>query len=485
MVKSRNVESAGMPELPKCPSGIQGLDEVTFGGLPKGRPTLICGGPGCGKTLLAMEFLCRGALQYNEPGVFMAFEEKEKDLVENFSSLGFDLKSLVKHKKLAIDYVYIERSEIEETGEYDLEGLFVRLANAIDSIGAKRVVLDTVEALFSGFSNTSILRAELRRLFRWLKDKGVTAIITGEKGETLLTKHGMEEYVADCVIFLDHRVTEQISTRRLKIIKYRGSRHGTNEFPFLIGENGISVFPMTSLLLLGRVSSGRISSGIKSLDEMFGNKGYYRGSAILVSGSAGSGKTSFGAQFVDSVCREGKRALYFAFEESEGQLCRNMKSIGINLKNWIDKGLLKIVANRATLCGLEMHLVMAHKAVKEFKPTVVVIDPLTTMIGSGMADEAKAMIARLLDFLKNEGITVLATDLTTVGDKGEATEIGVSSLCDTWMRLSMETQGYKRMRRITIIKSRGMKHAHETKDLIITNNGLEIKEIPGVKENVQ
>ena len=482
MAKSRSVVSVGAPELPKSLTGIQGLDEITFGGLPRGRPTLICGGPGCGKTLLAMEFLCRGALQYNEPGVFMAFEEKEKDLVENFSSLGFDLKSLVKHKKLVIDYVYIERSEIEETGEYDLDGLFVRLASAIDLIGAKRVVLDTIEALFSGFSNESILRAELRRLFRWLKDKGVTAVITGEKGELLLTKHGLEEYVADCVIFLDHRVTEQIATRRLKIIKYRGSKHGTNEFPFLIGDNGISVFPMTSLLLSSTVSSERISSGIKSLDVMFGNKGYYRGSAILVSGSAGSGKTSFGAQFVDSVCRTGQRALYFAFEESEGQLSRNMKSIDINLKKWIDKGLLKIAANRATLCGLEMHLVMAHKAVKEFKPTVVVIDPLTTMIGSGIASEAKAMIARLLDFLKNEGITVLATDLTLIGGKGEETEIGVSSLCDTWMRLSMESQGYKRMRRITIIKSRGMNHTHETKDLIITNNGLEIKDIPGVRE---
>lgn len=482
MVKSRNTAGAVMPELPKCPSGINGLDEVTFGGLPKGRPTLVCGGPGCGKTLLAMEFLCRGAIEYNEPGVFMAFEEKEKDLIENFASLGFDLQSLVKHKKLAIDYVYIERSEIEETGEYDLEGLFVRLANAIDSVGAKRVVLDTIEALFSGFSNESLLRAELRRLFRWLKDKGVTAIVTGERGEKLLTKHGLEEYVADCVIYLDHRVNEQIATRRIKIIKYRGSKHGTNEFPFIIGDSGISVFPITSLLLSYQVSSQRISSGIKSLDEMFGGKGYYQGSTILVSGSAGSGKTSLGAQFTDFACRNGQRALYFAFEESRDQLVRNMKSIGIDLKKWTDKGLLRVNANRATLCGLEMHLVAAHKAVKEFKPAVVVIDPITTMIGSGLADEAKAMMARLLDFLKNEGITTLATDLTIIGYKGEATEIGISSLCDTWIRLSMDPQGHKRMRRITIIKSRGMKHGYETKDLIITDKGMEIKDIPGLKE---
>lgn len=472
-------------KLPKCPSGIQGLDEITFGGLPKGRPTLVCGGAGCGKTLLAMEFLYRGATEFNEPGVFMAFEEKEKDLSDNFASLGFGVRSLIKQKKLVVDYVYIERSEIEETGEYDLEGLFVRLAGAIDSIGAKRVVLDTIEALFSGFSNDSILRAELRRLFRWLKDRKVTAIITGEKSGALLTKHGLEEYVADCVIFLDHRVNDQIATRRLKIIKYRGSKHGTNEVPFLIGDTGISVFPMTSLLLSSVVSAERISSGIKSLDAMLDDKGYYRRSSILVSGSAGSGKTSFGAQFVNSVCQRGERALFFAFEESEGQLVRNMQSIGIDLQKWIDKKTLKIVANRATLCGLEMHLVMAHTVVKEFRPAVVVIDPITTLIGAGIPDEAKAMLARLLDFLKNEGVTVLATDLNLSADKGDATEIGISSLCDTWIRLSMETQSHQRIRRIAIIKSRGMKHCQEEKNLEITDAGLEIKDILEAMESTR
>src|SRR3989338_7705709 len=351
VVTAKRTAGTASFKLPKCPTGIQGLDEITFGGLPKGRPTLVCGGAGCGKTLFAMEFLYRGAVEFNEPGVFMAFEEKEKDLTDNFASLAFEVRSLIKQKKLVVDYVYIERSGIEETGEYDLEGLFVRLAGAIDSIGAKRVVLDTIEALFSGFSNESILRAELRRLFRWLKDRKITAIITGEKSGALLTKHGLEEYVADCVIFLDHRVNEQIATRRLKIIKYRGSRHGTNEVPFLIGETGFSVFHMTSLLLSCVASDERISSGIKSLDAMLDGKGYYRRSSILVSGSAGSGKTSFGAQFINSVCQRGERALMFAFEESEGQLVRNMQSIGIDLKKWVDKGLLKIVANRATLCG--------------------------------------------------------------------------------------------------------------------------------------
>ncbi len=481
MTRSRKEAKLTMPLLPKSLTGIQGLDEVTFGGLPMGRTTLVCGGPGCGKTVFAMEFICRGVIEYNEPGVFITFEEKEQDLEDNFASLGFDLKALVKQKKLVIDYVFIERSEIEETGEYDLEGLFVRLTAAIDAIGAKRVVLDTIEALFAGFANVAILRAELRRLFRWLKDKGVTAIITGEKGDALLTRHGLEEYVADCVIVLDNRVSDQIATRRLKIVKYRGSRHGTNEFPFLIGEAGISVFPMTSLLLGSAVSSERVSSGIASLDAMLGDQGYYRGSAVLISGSAGSGKTSIGAQFVDAACRSGSRALYFAFEESEGQICRNMKSIGIDLKKWVNKGLLRVMANRATLWGLEMHLVMAHKVVKEFGPSCVVIDPITTLIGGGTLAEPKAMMARLLDFLKNEGITVLVTDLT-FNEKGIATEIGISSLCDTWMNLSMEPQGYKRMRRLSIIKSRGMNHDHEMKDFIITGKGLELKSITGKKE---
>jgi circadian clock protein KaiC len=472
---SRNITPA--IELPKVPTGIQGLDEVTFGGLPKGRPTLVCGGAGCGKTVLAMEFLCRGATQYNEPGVFMAFEEKEKDLVENFASLGFDIPALVKGKRIAIDYIRIERSEIEETGEYDLEGLFVRLASAIDSIGAKRVVLDTIEALFSGFSNQSILRAELRRLFSWLKDQGVTAIVTAEKAEHLLTKHGLEEYVADCVIYLDHRVNEQLATRRMKIIKYRGSRHGTGEIPFLIGEKGISVFPLASLLLNSKAYQDRVSSGIKELDEMLDNKGFYRGTAALISGSAGSGKTSLAAQFVDSICRGGKRALYFSFEESQDQILRNMKNIGLDLNKWVDKEKLKFVSNRGSFCGLEAHLVVAHKSIDEFKPDAIVMDPISTLLEAGTLVEAKAMLARLLDYIKNSGITLLATDLTIIGAKTEATEVGISSLCDAWIKLEMRQEGRSKQRLINILKARGMKHSHEIRNLVISDKGLSIEDI--------
>ena len=379
----------------KSPTGIKGLDEITNGGLPKGRPTLVCGAAGCGKTLFAMEFLVRGATQYNEPGVFMSFEETAEELTKNVASLGFDLNRLAASKRLLIDYVRVERSEIEETGEYDLDGLFIRLEHAIDSIGAKRVVLDTVESLFAGLPNPLILRAELRRLFRWLKDKGMTAIITGEKGDNTFTRHGLEEYVSDCVIFLDHRVTDQLSTRRMRIVKYRGSTHGTNEYPFLIEEKGISVLPITSIGLNHPVSTQRISTGIPRLDTMLGGKGYFRGSSILLSGTAGTGKTSAAASFIDAACRRGERCIFFAFEESSAQIIRNMRSVGIDLEPWVTKGLLKFHAERPSVYGLETHLLTMHKAINEFKPAVVVVDPITNLISAGNPLDVKSMLTRL------------------------------------------------------------------------------------------
>src|SRR5262245_23751638 len=368
--------------LPKTPTGIDGLDEITGGGLPQGRPTLVCGSAGCGKTLLAMEFLVRGALQYGEPGVFMSFEETAEELAANVRSLGFDVERLAKDGQLLIDHVRVERSEIEETGDYDLEGLFVRLGYAIDSIGAKRVVLDTLESLFSGLGNEGVLRAELRRLFRWLKDRGVTTVITAERGDGQLTRQGLEEYVSDCVLLLDHRVDEQLSTRRLRIVKYRGSAHGTNEYPFLIDERGISVLPITSLGLQHPVSEERISSGIAQLDAMLGGEGYFRGSTILASGTAGTGKTTLSAAFADACCRRGARCLYFAFEESPQQIVRNMRSVGLTLEPWLKKGLLRVDAARPTLFGLERHLTTMHRAIEEFRPRAVVVDPISSFVSA-------------------------------------------------------------------------------------------------------
>jgi circadian clock protein KaiC len=342
--------------LPKSLTSIQGFDEITGGGLPKGRPTLVCGGPGCGKTLFAMEFLVRGAMIYNEPGVFISFEETEKELTANVASLGFDLDKLVEQKKIWLEHIHVERGEIEQNGEYDLKGLFVRIHHAIESIGAKRVVLDTIESLFSALPNPTIIRTELRTLFGWLKKKGVTAIITGERGGGTLTRQSLEEYISDCVILLDHRVSEQSSIRRLRIVKYRGSTHGTNEYPFLIDEDGFSVLPVTSLGLNHISSRERISSGISRLDTMLSGKGYFRGSTILVSGTAGTGKTSLAAQFVEAACKRGEKVLYFAFEESPSQFMRNMSSIGINLEPLVKKGLLFFHATRPTLHGLEHHL---------------------------------------------------------------------------------------------------------------------------------
>ena len=460
--------------LPKSPTGIQGLDEVTGGGLPKGRPTLVAGAAGCGKTLFAMEFLVRGAIQYDEPGVFLAFEENAEELAQNVASFGFDLKALARQKMLTVDYVRVERTEIEEAGEYNLDGLFIRLGHAIDTISAKRVALDTIEVLFSAIPNQGILRAELHRLFRWLKDKGVTAIVTGERGEGTITRFGLEEYVADCVIVLDHRVNEQLSTRRLRIVKYRGSLHGTNEYPFLIGRNGISVLPITSLALEHHASTERVSSGIKKLDEMLGNKGFYRGSSILISGTAGSGKTSLASTFVDAACRRGERCLYFAFEESPSQIIRNMASIGLDLQPHVKKGRLNFHATRPSLYGLEMHLVTIHDLIREMEPDIVVIDPITDFISIGSELEVKSTVTRLIDHLKTLEITTMLTSITAEEHSVDQSLVGVSSLIDTWISVRNLEDSGERRRGIFILKSRGMSHSSEIRPFLLTDNGIEI-----------
>jgi circadian clock protein KaiC len=464
--------------LSKARTGIAGLDEITEGGLPQGRPTLICGSAGCGKTLLAMEFLVRGALDYGEPGVFMSFEETQKELGQNFASLGFDLNDMVARKKLVMDYVYLERREIEETGEYDLEGLFVRLGYAIDSIGAKRVVLDTIEALFAGLPNAAILRSELRRLFRWLKDKGVTAIVTGERGDGSLTRYGLEEYVADCVIILDHRIVEQIATRRLRIVKYRGSLHGTGEYPFLIDERGVSILPITSLDLTHEVGTQRVSAGVPRLDAMLGGGGYYQGSSVLVSGGAGTGKTSLAAHFVDAACRRGERSLWFAFEESASQIIRNMRSIGVDLEPWVKQGLLHFDAAHPTLHGLEMHLVTMHRLAQSVRPSVVVVDPITNFTeAAGSLLETQAMLMRLIDLFKREHITTLFTSLTAGGETAEQSQVGISSLMDTWLLLrNIESNG-ERNRGLYILKSRGMAHSNQIREFLLTDHGIELVDV--------
>jgi circadian clock protein KaiC len=474
--KKRKTEKRAAIGLAKCPTGITGLDEIMKGGLPQGRPTLVCGGAGSGKTLFAMEFLVRGAVEFGEPGVFIAFEETAEELAKNVESLGFDLGKLAKQKKLAVDYVHVERGEIQETGEYDLEGLFIRIGHAIDSVGAKRIVLDTIEALFAGLSNDFILRGELRRLFRWLKDKGVTAVITAERGTDTLTRQGLEEYVSDCVILLDHRVIEQTATRRVRVVKYRGTSHGTNEYPFLIDEHGLSVLPVTTLGLEHQATSERLSSGIPELDAMLGGKGYFRGSTILITGTAGTGKTSVAAHFVDAACRRGERCSFFAFEESESQLLRNMNSIGIDLKPWVNKGLLRIRASRPTMLGLEMHLVSMHKEVESFKPQNVIIDPVTDFEAAGTHVDAKAMLLRIVDLLKSRRITAVFTSLTSEDSVG-STEVSISSLIDTWLLLRSLEQAGERNRGLYILKSRGMAHSNQIREFILTDHGAKLIEV--------
>jgi circadian clock protein KaiC len=464
-------------ELPKCLTGINGLDEITLGGLPRGRTTLVCGSAGCGKTLLGMEFLVHGAMEFGEPGVCISFEETAEELASNVASLGFDINHLIARKQMAIDHVHIERSLIEEAGEYDLEALFVRLDYAVSSIGAKRVLLDSVEALFAGLDNESILRSELRRLFRWLKDRNLTAVVTAERGEGTLTRHGLEEYISDCVILLDHRVNETVLTRRLRVVKYRGTMHGTNEYPFLIEQDGISVLPVTSMDLNHAVSSELISTGVPALDEMFGGKGYYRGSTILVSGTAGTGKTSLACQVVNAACGRGERCIFFSFEESHNQIMRNMRSVGIHLERWVEKGLLHFHATRPTTFGLEMHLVRLHKTVQEVKPSVVVIDPLTAMLQSGTPNEARGMLLRLVDYLKEKKITAVMSTLTGASDNLEETVVGISSLVDAWLLLRDIESGGERNRGLYILKARGVAHSNQIREFLLTSHGIELRPV--------
>jgi circadian clock protein KaiC len=474
MPSRANRRTAGLLPLEKTPTGIPGFDEISEGGLPKGRTTIICGGAGCGKTMLGIEFLVRGAQEYNEPGVLMAFEETPEDIARNVASLGFDIEDLANKKKLFLDYVSVEPHEIQESGDYDLEGLFIRLQSAVDAVGAKRVMFDTLEALFSGFSNPGILRAEFRRLFRWLKDRGLTTVITAERGEGTLTRHGLEEYVSDCVVLLDHRIKDQISARRLRIVKYRGTKHGADEYPFLIDERGMSILPLTSLQLQHTVSSERISSGVPDLDEMLEGKGYFRGSSILVTGTAGSGKTTLAASFVDAACRRGERCLYIDFEESRDQVARNMNSVGIDLDPWSKKGLLTHEAWRPTQFGMEMHLLRIHKLIEKVQPHCVVIDPITNLMNGSTDKEVYSMLMRLLDFLKVAGITAIFISLTSGSTELEQTTVGISSLTDTWILLrDLELNG-ERNRCLYVLKSRGMAHSNQLREFVITGQGLRL-----------
>ena len=466
-----------LPVIAKSPTGIDGLDEVTFGGLPQGRPTLLCGAAGCGKTLFAMTFLYNGAVAFNEPGVFIAFEEQPEDLIKNVGSLSYDIERLIEQNKIVVDHIHLDRNEIEEAGDYDLDGLFIRIGFAIDSIGAKRVVIDTIETLFGGLDNQAVLRSELRRLFEWLKSKGVTAIITGERGDGTLTRYGLEEYVADCVILLDNRVHDQLSTRRLRVVKYRGTAHGTNEYPFIIDQEGITVMPITSSGLAHDAWTERVSTRIADLDDMLEGQGYYKGSSILVSGMAGSGKSTVSAHFANSICQAGQRCIYFALEESPQQIVRNMRSVGLDLQQWVDRGLLRFSARRPNLYGLETHLASMHREVKEFDPAAVVVDPISALMGAGVAGDVHSMTLRLIDFLKSRGVTALFTNLGAGSAETATTEMQISSLTDTWLLLyNRETNG-EHNRQLYLLKSRGMAHSNQVREFLMSAGGISLREV--------
>lgn len=463
--------------LAKCPTGIEGLDTLTNGGLPRNRLTLICGSAGSGKTSLGIEFLVQGIIKYDEPGLFITFEEKPQEIIENAASIGFDLEDLINKKKLFIEYIPVQEEEVMQSGDYTLEALFIRFEQVITSIAVKRVTLDTLDSIFASLGNTPVLRAEIYRLFNWLKQKNITSLVTSEAGITTLSRNGLEEYISDCVISLRTNIVSEVLTRFLRVVKYRGSKHGTNEYPFLITDIGINLFPITSNYLNNIVSTEFVSTGVKELDEMMDNKGYYRGSTVLVTGTAGTGKSSLAAVFSNSICQTGERCIYFTFEEMINQILRNMSSVNLNLQQWIDKDLLKFYAYRSPTYGLETHLLTIQNVIKEFKPHAVIIDPITNFDLIGTELEIKSMMTRLIDFLKAQQITALFTSLATTIDPREQTEIGISSLIDSWLVLQNLEQAGERTRGITILKSRGIAHSNQIREFIITSNGIKLEKI--------
>lgn len=460
--------------IKKSLTGIEGFDELTLGGLPTGRPTLVCGSAGCGKTLFASTFLLNGAREFDEPGLFVTFEERPSDIVSNVASLGFEMDKLVEEGRILIEHIAVDPSELAEIGDYDLEALFLRLEFAIEQVGAKRIVLDTIESLFSAFTNPAILRAEIRRLFDWLKERGMTTVITGERGDGSLTRQGLEEYVSDCVLLLDHRVTNQISTRRLRIVKYRGTAHGTNEYPFLIDQEGFSVLPVSALGLNHKVFEERISSGVSDLDEMLVGGGFYRGSSILVSGVAGSGKSSLSACFAAAACSRGEKALYFSFEESPDQTIRNMRSIGIDLQPWVEQGRFRHIAARPTFYSLEMHLAVMLREVTRFKPTLVVLDPISAFIGNADHLEVQSTMLRMVDFLKFRGITGVFTHLTHGQGEVVETDVGLSSLMDAWILLLNRESSGEFNRELYLLKARGTAHSNQVREFVLSSDGIRL-----------
>jgi len=460
--------------IKKSLTGIDGFDELTLGGLPTGRPTLVCGSAGCGKTLFASTFLLNGAREFDEPGLFVTFEERPSDIVSNVASLGFEMDKLVEEGKILIEHIAVDPSELAEIGDYDLEGLFLRLELAIDQVGAKRIVLDTIESLFSAFTNPAILRAEIRRLFDWLKERGMTTVITGERGDGTLTRQGLEEYVSDCVLLLDHRVNNQVSTRRLRIVKYRGTAHGTNEYPFLIDRDGFSVLPVSSLGLNHKVSDDRIASGVEDLDAMIAGGGFYRGSSVLISGVAGSGKSSLSACFAAAACERGEKALYFSFEESPDQTIRNMRSIGVDLQPWLEQGRFRHIAARPTFYSLEMHLAVMLREVTRFKPTLVVMDPISAFIGNADHLEVQSTMLRMVDFLKFRGITGVFTHLTHGQGDAVETDVGLSSLMDAWILLLNRESSGEFNRELYLLKARGTAHSNQVREFVMSDHGIRL-----------
>ncbi|WP_240236172.1 circadian clock protein KaiC [Nocardioides sp. CFH 31398] len=461
--------------LEKAATGIEGFDDITFGGLPRARATIVTGAAGSGKSMFGVEFLAQGARAYGEPGVLLSFEETADELVANAASIGVDLRAMADEGTLVVDSAAGDLDDLVQSGAFDLEGLLLRLAAAIDAVGARRVVLDTVETLFSTLPDETTVRREFARLLRWLKERDLTVVVTAERGQQgRLTRHGIEEYVSDCVVVLDHRVEDEVATRRMRVAKYRGSPHGTNEFPFLISGRGLVVMPLHHDELT-EVSEERVSLGIPELDTMVGG-GVFRGSTIMISGSAGTGKTSIAACAADAACRRGEKALFLSFEEPSGQVVRNMRSIGLDLQHWIDKGLLVVQHMRPAITGLEAHLASLHMILDEHPAEVVVLDAVASL-SRGVASYASASaVARDIAMLRLRGATTVLTALAGTHDDPH-TDVSASSLVDAWLLVRNVENDGERNRLLMTIKNRGSFHSNQVREFLLTDDGPRLVDV--------
>ena len=458
-------------------TGVKGLDDVLGGGIPQGHAMLLVGKPGTGKSILSMEYLLHGIELHKENGVYISFEESEKQIISNAASFGWKFEEMVKKNKLAISYIDMQPEQMRTVGDYDLSALILRVKGAIKKVNARRVVIDGINNLLSTFDDERIIRSDLLRLIREIKEVNATIFITGERGHDSWSKMGFEEYLADGLMHLDNRTDGNYQTREIQVVKCRGINHYTGKSPFIINSEGMSIRPLITADFDYKVLKSRVSTGIADIDNMLGGKGLYRGSTVYITGPSGAGKTSISSSFANGACSRGERALFLAFEESSDQIIRNMKSIGLSLDKWVNEKLLYFYTARATTNSLEGHLDNIMTMVREVEPTCVVLDPISAFRPIANENETKLMLIRLNDYLRARKITTVFTALSSDGEYSEHADVQLSSIADTWIVVRIMDYKGERNNVMQLMKSRGMSHSRQMKEMYFTGNGLKLQNV--------